>query len=157
MKLTAYMQLDFRRYVDWTDSLLRLLSVFFLLVLLAGLVFYVRLRMHKEEETPKVPETVFRFGEYIFDAVCHTLIHEEGTMNCTPQAAKLLLGFAKAPDFFLTNDEIAAICGWHLEDLNLDARRRKAISLLKKMFKADGSVQICFVPEREGYQIVISI
>jgi len=45
-------------------------------------------------------------------------------------------------------------CLW--SDLNLGARRRKAISLLGKLFEADDSVQILLLPERKGYQIVIS-
>ena len=77
-------------------------------------------------------------------------------LSCTPQAAKLLLGFAKSSELFLTNDEIAEICGWPLSDLNLGSRRRKAISLLGKLFEADDSVQILLLPERKGYQIVIS-
>lgn len=156
MRLTAYMQPLWGYCINWTDNLLLALSCF-LCILLLGLVIYVRGRWHKKKETADVlVNTIYRFGEYRFDFVRHTLTYKEEEIPCTPQAAKLLLGFATAPNHFLTNDEIAIACGWALNDLGLNERRRKAINLLRKLFAVDGSIQILAMPEKQGYQIVIS-
>ncbi len=153
MRLTAYMMSGFWCCVDWTNTLWLVLSG---LLLFIGLGGYLRFRKNEKEKIPNVLATTYRFGEYIFDFVNHTLTHRGKCVECKPQAAKLLLGFAKTSDLFLTNDEIAVICGWGVTDLNLDERRRKAISLLNKLFVGDDSVQIRSVPEKKGYQMIIS-
>lgn len=156
MRLTAYMLPDFGHCVDWADHVLQILSCI-LCILLLGLAIYVGGQQYRKRKTADtLTKSTYRFGKYIFDSVNHTLTYEGEKVSCTPQAAKLLLGFAKSSELFLTNDEIAEICGWPLSDLNLGSRRRKAISLLGKLFEADDSVQILLLPERKGYQIVIS-
>ena len=156
MRLTAYMLPDFWHCVDWADHVLQILSCI-LCILLLGLAIYVGGQQYRKRKTADtLTKSTYRFGKYIFDSVNHTLTYEGEKVSCTPQAAKLLLGFAKSSELFLTNDEIAEICGWPLSDLNLGSRRRKAISLLGKLFEADDSVQILLLPERKGYQIVIS-
>ena len=156
MRLTAYMLPDFWHCVDWADHVLQILSCI-LCILLLGLAIYVGGQQYRKRKTADtLTKSTYRFGKYIFDSVNHTLTYEGEKISCTPQAAKLLLGFAKSSELFLTNDEIAEICGWPLSDLNLGSRRRKAISLLGKLFEADDSVQILLLPERKGYQIVIS-
>ena len=156
MRLTAYMLLDFWHCVDWADHVLQILSCI-LCILLLGLAVYIGGPQYRKRKTADtLTKSTYRFGKYIFDSVNHTLTYEGEKVSCTPQAAKLLLGFAKSSELFLTNDEIAEICGWPLSDLNLGSRRRKAISLLGKLFEADDSVQILLLPERKGYQIVIS-
>lgn len=156
MRLTAYMLLDFWHCVDWADHVLQILSCI-LCILLLGLAVYIGGQQYRKRKTADtLTKSTYRFGKYIFDSVNHTLTYEGEKISCTPQAAKLLLGFAKSSELFLTNDEIAEICGWPLSDLNLGSRRRKAISLLGKLFEADDSVQILLLPERKGYQIVIS-
>jgi DNA-binding winged helix-turn-helix (wHTH) protein len=156
MRLTAYMLPDFWHCVDWADHVLQILSCI-LCILLLGLAIYVGGQQYRKRKTADtLTKSTYRFGKYIFDSVNHTLTYEGEKVSCTPQAAKLLLGFAKSSELFLTNDEIAEICGWPLSDLNLGSRRRKAISLLGKLFEADDSIQILLLPERKGYQIVIS-
>lgn len=156
MKLTAYMQLPAWCCIDGRDTLLQVLSALFLFVGMAGLAVYARHRMHKKKEKTMEQTIAYWFGEYMFDLINHTLTYQENCVMCKPQAAKLLLGFAKSTDLFLANDEIATICGWPLTDSNLDGRRRKAISLLNKLFDADDSVQICPTSGKEGYQMIIS-
>lgn len=157
MRLTAYMQLSVWRCVDWTDGALVLCSCLLGLVLLAGwlAVYAASRRPEKEEKREEATTTTYRFGECIYDSVNHTLTYRGETMACTPQLAKLLLGFAKAPDLFLSTDEINTICNWASDDLSLNDRRRRAISSLKKLFGVDKSIQIQFVREKKGYQIVI--
>ena len=130
MRLTAYMLLDFWHCVDWADHVLQILSCI-LCILLLGLAVYIGGQQYRKRKTADtLTKSTYRFGKYIFDSVNHTLTYEGEKISCTPQAAKLLLGFAKSSELFLTNDEIAEICGWPLSDLNLGSRRRKAISLL---------------------------
>lgn len=157
MSLTAYTAFGFGCRVDWTDALLGGLSVFFLFLVLAGGGFYViRFLKHEKEENPNEVATACRFGECVFDSINHTLTYKDTTMPCTPQTAKLLLGFGKSPDFFLKNDEINAICGWGSDELGVNQRRRTAISTLKHLFAVDKSVKVDFIKEKKGYQIKIS-
>ena len=157
MTLTAYMQFSAWRCVDWTDTLFLVLSGLFLFSALAGLAMYVWSRLPTKEENTDAVLTTCRFGEYVFDVVNHTLTYrEEEGKACTPQTAKLLLGFAKSPDLLLTKAEIAEICEWQPTDSNINERRRKAISMVKKLFSADDSVQIRFVSKLKGYKIFIS-
>lgn len=156
MSLTAYMQPVFGYCIDWTDSVLLIIS-FFLCLLLFGLAFYIRIQLHKKEKATDVSEkSIYQIGACSFDAINHTLTYKEEIKPCPPQAAKLLLAFVAASDYFLTNDEIAVACGWGLDDLGLNDRRRKAINLLRKLFVMDKSVEIISVLENQGYQIVIS-
>lgn len=156
MKLTAYMHPIFLYCINWSDSVLLVLS-FFLCLLLFGLAFYVKIQLHKKEKTTDVSvKSIYLIGECSFDAIKHTLTYKEEVKSCPPQAAKLLLAFVAAADYFLTNDEIAIACGWGLDDLGLNDRRRKAINLLRKLFVMDKSVEIISVMENQGYQIVIS-
>lgn len=156
MSLTAYMQSVFLYCINWRDNVLLVLS-FFLCLLLFGLAFYIRIQLHKKEKATDVSEkSTYLIGECSFDAIKHTLTYKEEVKSCPPQAAKLLLAFVAAPDFFLTNDEIAIACGWTLDDLGLKDRRRASISLLRKLFAMDKSVEIISVLENQGYQIVIS-
>lgn len=156
MSLTAYMHSVFLYCINWSDSVLLVLS-FFLCLLLFGLAFYVRIQLHKKEKKTDVLENnTYLIGECSFDAIKHTLTYNEEVKPCPPQAAKLLLAFVAASDYFLTNDEIAIACGWGLDDLGLKDRRRAAISLLRKLFAMDKSVEIISVLENQGYQIVIS-
>lgn len=156
MSLTAYIQPVFWYCIDWTDNVLLVLSCF-LCLLLIGLAFYVRIQFYKKETATDVLEkSTYQIGECSFDAINHTLTYKEEIKPCPPQAAKLLLAFVAASDYFLTNDEIAVVCGWALDDLGLNDRRRKAINLLRKLFVMDKSVEIISVMENQGYQIVIS-
>lgn len=156
MRLTAYMQPVFLYCIDWKNNMLLVLSVF-LCLLLFGLAFYVRIQLHKKEMKTDVSEkSTYLIGECSFDAIKHTLTYKEEVKSCPPQAAKLLLAFVAAADYFLTNDEIAVACGWGLDDLGLKDRRRAAISLLRKLFAMDKSIEIISVQENQGYQIVIS-
>lgn len=155
MCLTAYMQPVFWYCIDWRDNMLLVLSAF-LCLLLFGLAFYVRIQLHKKEKaTDESEKSTYLIGECSFDAIKHTLTYKEEVKPCPPQAAKLLLAFVAASDYFLTNDEIAIACGWGLDDLGLKDRRRVAISLLRKLFAMDKSVEIISVQEKQGYQIVI--
>lgn len=155
MSLTAYMQPVFWYCIDWRDNVLLVLSAF-LCLLLFGLVIYIRIQLHKKEEITDVSEkSTYQIGECSFDAINHTLTYKEEVKPCPPQAAKLLLAFVAASDYFLTNDEIAVACGWGLDDLGLKDRRRVAISLLRKLFAMDKTVEIISVQEKQGYQIVI--
>lgn len=157
MRLTAYTVFGFGCCVDWTDALLGGLSVFFFFLVLAGGGFYaIRFRKHEKEENPNEVATAYRFGECVFDSINHTLTYKDTTMPCTPQSAKLLLGFGKSPDFFLTKDEINAICDWGSDELGVNQRRRTAISTLKHLFAVDKSVKVDFINEKKGYQIKIS-
>lgn len=156
MSLTAYMQPVFWYCIDWRDNMLLVLSAF-LCLLLFGLAFYVRIQLHKKEKATDVSEkSIYQIGACSFDAINHTLTYKEEVKSCPPQAAKLLLAFVATSDYFLTNDEIAMACGWGLDDLGLKDRRRAAISLLRKLFAEDKSVEILAVPEKHGYKIVIS-
>ncbi len=156
MSLTAYMQPVFLYCIDWKDNVLLIISSF-LCVLLFGLIFYVRIQLHKKEKTTDVSEkNIYLIGESSFDAINHTLTDKEEVKSCPPQAAKLLLAFIATSDYFLTYDEIAVVCGWALDDLRLNERRRKAINSLRKLFATDKSVEILAVSEKQGYQIVIS-
>lgn len=155
MTLTAYMHPIFLYCIDWADNVLLALSCF-LCLLLFGLIFYVRIQLHKKEKATEVSEKkTYQIGECSFDAIKHTLTYKEEVKTCPPQAAKLLLAFVAAADYYLTNDEIAVTCGWGLDDLGLKDRRRVAISLLRKLFAMDKSVEIISVQENQGYQIVI--
>lgn len=156
MKLTAYMHPVFWHCIDWRDNMLLVLSAF-LCLLLFGLAIYIRIQLHKKEKATDVSEkSTYLIGECSFDAIKHTLTYKEDVKPCPPQAAKLLLAFVAASDYFLTNDEIAIACGWGLDDLGLKDRRRAAISLLRKLFAMDKSIEIISVQEKQGYQIVIS-
>lgn len=155
MTLTAYMHPIFLYCIDWADNVLLALSCF-LCLLLFGLIFYVRIQLHKKEKATEVSEKkTYQIGECSFDAIKHTLTYKEEVKPCPPQAAKLLLAFVAAADYYLTNDEIAVTCGWGLDDLGLKDRRRVAISLLRKLFAMDKSIEIISVQENQGYQIVI--
>lgn len=156
MRLTAYMLPDFWRCVDWADHALLILSCMLCILLLGSAVYAGGQQYRKRKATDMLTKSTYRFGKYIFDSVNHTLTYEGEKRSCTPQAAKLLLGFAKSPELFLTNDEIAEICGWSLGDLNLGSRRRKAISLLGKLFEADDSIHVLSLPKRNGCQIIVS-
>lgn len=121
------------------------------------IVFLCRVQLHKKEKATDVSENnSYLIGECSFDAINHTLTYKEDVKSCPPQAAKLLLAFIAASDYFLTNDEIAIACGWGLDDLGLKDRRRAAIYLLRKLFAMDKSIEIISVQEKQGYQIVIS-
>lgn len=156
MQLTVYTWVGFWACVDGTTLLLCVLSGLLLLLVLVGGVFYVvRFRKNEKKEIPHEVTTTYRIGECIFDPIHHTLTYREKTMACTPQPAKLLLGFVKTPDFFLSNEEIVRICGWSSEVVGINERRRTAIGSVKKLLAVDKSVQIQCVRERNGYQIVI--
>lgn len=156
MTLTVYMLPTFWSCVDWTAPLLMLTSCI-LFALLLGLLFWIRVQHSRNEKTINtLPQGTYQFGKYIFDIVKHTLTYKNEEISCTPQAAKLLFAFATAPDYLLTNDNIAATCGWSLGDDGLNERRRKAINLLRKLFEADDSIKITALPARKAYQLVIS-
>lgn len=156
MQLTAYALPGFWYCVDWANPLLWAMSGLFLCIACAGGLSYARSRKHKKTEKANVPVTAYQIGGCIYDSIQHTLAYGEETKDCTPQLAKLLLGFAQAPDFFLTNDKIDAICNWPSDDLGLNDRRRQTISSLKKLLSMDPSIQIQFVRGKRGYQLVIS-
>lgn len=156
MTLTIYMLPTFWSCVDWTAPLLMLTSCF-LFVLLLGLPAWIKVQHSRNKEAINtLPQETYQFGGYIFNIVKHTLTYKDEEISCTPQAAKLLFAFATAPDHLLTNDNIAAACGWSLGDDGLNERRRKAINLLRKLFEADDSIKITALTERKAYQLVIS-
>ena len=156
MMLTVYMLPAFVSCIDWTD---RGLLATFCLSLILFLAFPIGIgvkRYQGRNVTEVCTSNIFQFGEYSFDAVQHTLLYKGQETECTPQSAKLLIAFTKASDYILSNDEIAAVCGWALDDNGIDQRRRKAIALLRKLFSADDSVRIVALDNKRGYQMVIS-
>lgn len=156
MRLTAYALPGFWCCVDWANPLLWAMSGLFLCIACAGGLSYARSRKHEKAEKANVPATAYQIGGCIYDSIRHTLAYGGETKDCTPQLAKLLLGFAQAPDFFLSNDEIDTLCNWCPDDLGLNDRRRQTISSLKKLLSMDPSIRIQFVRGKRGYQLVIS-
>lgn len=155
MTLNVFLQSTFWDCINWTAPLLLFLSLLLFFMVL-GLIMWVINKIRKDTKTVEVlPPTIYKFGNYTFDTIQHRLSYKEEELSCTPQAARLLLAFAGAPDYLLTNDKIAMACGWSLDDDGINERRRKAINLLRKLFEADDSVTIIALSSKKAYQIVI--
>lgn len=155
MVLTVYTLPTFVSCIDWTDGWL-LATVYLLIILFFAFPIWVGVIRYQERKVVEVMTgNIFQFGQYSFDAVLHSLSYKGHKTNCTPQSAKLLIAFANASNYILSNEEIADVCGWALDDNGIDQRRRKAIALLRKLFLADDSVQIIALDNKGGYQMVI--
>lgn len=158
MILAAYIIPTYWSCIDWTSPWLFSISCL-LFLLLVGLFVRIALQKYKKAKIVEIfTEEIYQFGEYSFNAVQHTLLYKgDKKTDCTLQEARLLLAFAKAQDFILTNDEIDIICGWKLGETGIDTRRRKMISNMRKLFNDDDSVEFVALDEKGGYQIVISL
>jgi hypothetical protein len=68
----------------------------------------------------------------------YTLLHAHRvkTDELTPQSRKLFNAFLSSKNHFLSHDTIAEICGWNVEDIGIEARRKSAISYLRQSLKA---------------------
>lgn len=158
MTLHAYLCVGFWASVGWTSPLLMAVYLFCLL-LLAGFGGWARRFLHRpvpcglDQSAP--PASVYTFGNSSFDVRSRMLICNGVEIpNLSQQPAKLLSAFLQAEDHFLYNDEIAAICGWSLEDAGLKERRKVAISSLRKLLAPDAQVEIKSLVHKKGYQML---
>lgn len=155
LKLTVYyLPPTLLRCINWSDTFL--LAIFLLWIAILGIpILLALLRRHRYSiEQNAISKTVFQIGEYTLDLIKHTLTYQNIEEPCSLQAGKLLHAFVEAPDYFLTNEEISIVCGWPLDDISLDERRRTAISSLRRIFK--GRVVFQSIREKKGYQMIVS-
>lgn len=151
--LTAYfIPSPFVRYIDWDSSEL-VLALGVWILLLGSLLSLILLNYVKNIANKS--KSVFQIGEYSFDAIRQVLVCKGQEISCSSQSNKLLYAFVSAPDYFLSNNEIAHVCGWNLADDGLDSRRRTAISLVNKLFVRDTAIKIVSITEKNGYQLTV--
>lgn len=55
------------------------------------------------------------------------------------QSYKLLSAFVHAENHFLSNNRIVEVCGWSLENININQNRRVTVSLLRKLLDTEKS------------------
>ena len=145
--VTAYfMPSSFTRYVAWTSW--EIVLVFGVWALCLVLLVYIKDIVNKSK-------SIFQIGEYSFDVVKQILVYKGQEIPCPSQCCKLLYAFVTAPDYFLSNDEIARVCGWNLADDGLDNRRRGAIFQLNKLFAASDTIKIVSNFKENGYRLCI--
>ena len=99
----------------------------------------------------------YQIDEILFDERKKTLTYQEKEKYCSKQVLKLLTAFIHADECFLSNKEIANICGWSLDDRGLDEKRRTAIKYLRKqLYVNETNIRIEFISVREGYHLYIT-
>lgn len=143
--VTAYfMSSSFIHYVDWISWDIAL--VVGVWILLCVLLVCIKDILNK-------PNFVFQIGDYSFDAIRQVLAYQGREISCSPQSCKLLYAFITAPDYFLSNDDIARVCGWDPADGGVDSRRRTAIHQLNKLFATGGTIKIVSNLKENGYRL----
>lgn len=152
--VTAYfIPSPFIYHVEWTSW--KVLSAFSVWLLLLGGLLYRVWSNHMKNVKDK-NKTVFQIGEYSFDVIKQVLVYKGQEIPCPSQSCKLLYTFVTAPDYSLSNDEIARVCGWNLTDDGLDSRRRTAIRQLNKLLELDSTIKIVSNSKKNGYQLSMS-
>lgn len=163
IEVKAYLRApSFVACVDWRHSSI-LNSLIFGLLALGGLIYMQNNYSHenhndevkdKDDLIYKISEDLYQIGEAVFEEKTGTFTCLKYSSIYSPQPHKLLIAFVQAPQHFLSNDEIAEICEWSVEDVGINERRRAAIKLLRKQLKSEES-RICveFVKGRNGYRM----
>lgn len=154
MTLTVYLVPTFWQSADLT-SFSTLIALCVWLVIAMGLLIWIWMQKLREKRlSAPLFQNTYQIGEYVFDIVKHTLTYQGTVKSCSPQNAKLLYAFLTAPHNQLTYDEIARACGWPLDSIGLDDRRRNAIRELRKLFA--GKVEFLSLTEEKACKMVIA-
>lgn len=99
---------------------------------------------------------IYHIGNIEYNERTGLITWGEKDSICTPQPHKLLSAFLFAPEHFLSNEKIAEICGWALDDIGIDGRRRSTIKALRKLlFTEETNIRIDSVKGRRGYQLFV--
>ena len=98
----------------------------------------------------------YQIDEILFDQRKKTLTYREKEKYCSKQIFNLLSAFIYSDDCFLSNKEIVNICGWPLDDMGFNEKRRTVIKYLRKqLYVNETNIRIEFIPVREGYHLYI--
>lgn len=88
----------------------------------------------------RISENKYQIGGVLFDEEGCTLTFEDrSVVKCPMQSYKLLSAFVHAENHFLSNNRIVEVCGWSLENININQNRRVTVSLLRKLLDAEKS------------------
>ena len=88
----------------------------------------------------RISENKYQIGGVLFDEEACTLTFEDrSVVKCPMQSYKLLSAFVHAENHFLSNNRIVEVCGWSLENININQNRRVTVSLLRKLLDAEKS------------------
>ncbi|MCI1682546.1 MAG: hypothetical protein LKI39_08335 [Bacteroides sp.] len=149
--------------VDWR-RLDILNSIIIGLLLLGGLVYVLNSNKNGRYETRdsddliyQISEDSYQIGEAVFEEKTGTFTCLDYSSVYSPQPHKLLIAFVQAPQHFLSNDDIAGICSWSVDDAGINERRRSAIKLLRKQLQSGEShVYVEHVKEKNGYRMFVA-
>jgi len=149
--------------VDWR-RLDILNSIIIGLLLLGGLVYVLNSNKNVSYETRdsddliyQISEDSYQIGEAVFEEKTGIFTCLDYSSVYSPQPHKLLIAFVQAPQHFLSNDDIAGICSWSVDDAGINERRRSAIKLLRKQLQSGEShVYVEHVKEKNGYRMFVA-
>ncbi len=131
-----------------------------------GLILYITYTYRKKPDSrPKILQEkyiyqlsgdTYRIGDIEYNDKTGLITCGDKSSFCPPQPHRLLSAFLFAPEHFLSNKEIAEICGWALDDTGIDTRRRSTIkSLRKQLFTEETGIRIDAVKGKNGYQLFV--
>ena len=88
----------------------------------------------------RISENKYQIGGVLFDEEACTLTFEDrSVVKCPMQSYKLLSAFVHAKSHFLSNNRIVEVCGWSLDNININQNRRVTVSLLRKLLDTEKS------------------
>ena len=152
--LTAYACTDWKEYVDWDN---RQIEKAFLSFLLAGIILFVGIFLHRQASSAALPakreEFCWSIGKLVYHAESMELTCEGRKVDIQLQPLKLLCAFMQHGGY-LSNADISEALGWDNSALGLDTRRKKSVSILRNFLQAqDAGIQIKH--EAGGYRLLV--
>ena len=86
----------------------------------------------------RISENKYQIGGVLFDEeACTLTFGDQSVVRCSMQPYKLLSAFVHAKSHFLSNNRIVEVCGWSLENININQNRRVTVSLLRKLLDTE--------------------
>lgn len=149
LELTAYLSLPSPWLcADWGKTGIVSSSIIVILCLcIFVLLFWHNRKKDNNDEAvdpddcvTRISENKYQIGGVLFDEEACTLTFEDrSVVKCPMQSYKLLSAFVHAENHFLSNNRIVEVCGWSLENININQNRRVTVSLLRKLLDAEKS------------------
>ena len=149
LELTAYLSLPSPWLcADWGKTGIVSSSIIVILCLcIFVLLFWHNRKKDNDDEAvdpddcvTRISENKYQIGGVLFDEEACTLTFEvRSVVKCPMQSYKLLSAFVHAENHFLSNNRIVEVCGWSLENININQNRRVTVSLLRKLLAAEKS------------------
>ena len=149
LELTAYLSLPSPWLcADWgkTGIVSCSIAVVFCLCIFVLLFWNNRKKDNDDEAADpddfviRISENKYQIGGVLFDEeACTLTFGDQSVVRCSMQPYKLLSAFVHAKSHFLSNNRIVEVCGWSLENININQNRRVTVSLLRKLLDTEKS------------------